>query len=45
MIDRSGIVRARYVSADYLTRMDPDAIEAAFAALDWPERQCLRPAI
>ncbi len=45
VIDRSGIVRARYVSADYLTRMDPDAIEAALAALDWPERQCLRPAI
>ena len=45
MIDRSGTVRARYVSADYTTRMDPDAIEAALAALDWPERQCLRPAI
>ena len=45
VIDRSGIVRARYVSADYLTRMDPDDIEAALVALDWPERQCLRPAI
>ena len=45
VIDRSGIVRARYVSADYLTRMDPDDIEAALATLDWPERQCLRPAI
>ena len=34
VIDRSGIVRARYVSADYTTRMDPDDIEAALAALD-----------
>src|SRR5271168_31686 len=33
VIDRSGIVRARYVSADYTTRMDPDDIEAALAAL------------
>jgi hypothetical protein len=44
VIDRS-IVRARYVSADYLTGMDPDAIKAALATLDWPERQCLRRAI
>jgi peroxiredoxin len=34
VIDRSGIVRARYVSADYTTRMDPDDIEAALAAFD-----------
>jgi peroxiredoxin len=34
VIDRTGIVRARYVSADYTTRMDPDDIEAALAALD-----------
>jgi peroxiredoxin len=34
VIDRSCIVRARYVSADYTTRMDPDDIEAALAALD-----------
>jgi peroxiredoxin len=34
VIDRSGIVRARYVSADYTTRMDPDDIEAALAAMD-----------
>ena len=33
VIDRSGIVRARYVSADYTTRMDPDDIEAALATL------------
>ena len=33
VIDRSGIVRARYVSADYTTRMDPAYIEAALAAL------------
>jgi len=33
VINRSGIVRARYVSADYTTRMDPDDIEAALAAL------------
>ena len=45
VIDRSGTVRARYVSAGYTSRMDPDAIEAALAALDWPERQCLRPSI
>jgi hypothetical protein len=31
---RSGIVRARYVPADYTTRMDPDDIEAALATLD-----------
>lgn len=34
VIDRSGIVRARYVSADYTTRMDPADIEAALASLD-----------
>jgi peroxiredoxin len=34
VIDRSGIVRARYVSADYTTRMDPAEIEAALAALE-----------
>ncbi len=34
VIDRSGLVRARYVSADYTTRMDPDEIETALAALD-----------
>jgi peroxiredoxin len=34
VIDRSRIVRARYVSADYTTRMDSDDIEAALAALD-----------
>jgi peroxiredoxin len=34
VIDRSGVVRARYVSADYTTRMDPDEIEAALATLD-----------
>jgi len=33
VIDRGGIIRARYVSADYRTRMDPDDIEAALAAL------------
>lgn len=34
VLDRAGIVRARHVSADYTTRMDPDEIEAALAALD-----------
>ncbi len=34
VIDRSSIVRARYVSADYTTRMDPRDIEAALAALE-----------
>jgi peroxiredoxin len=34
VIDRSGIIRARYVSADYTTRMDPADIEAALASLD-----------
>ncbi len=33
VIDRSGIIRARYVSADYRTRMDPVEIEAALVAL------------
>ena len=33
VIDRSGIVRARHVSADYTTRMDPDDISAVLAAL------------
>jgi peroxiredoxin len=33
VIDRGGIIRARYVSADYRTRMDPDDIDAALAAL------------
>ena len=33
VIDRGGIIRARYVSADYRTRMDPDDIEAALAAI------------
>jgi peroxiredoxin len=34
VIDRDGIVRARYVSADYTTRMEPAEIEAALAALN-----------
>jgi peroxiredoxin len=38
VIDRSGIVRARYVSADYTTRMDPADIEAALASLYGPRR-------
>ncbi len=33
VIDRSGIIRARHVSVDYRTRMDPDEIEAALSAL------------
>lgn len=33
VIDRAGIIRARYVSADYRTRMDPDDIEGALAAI------------
>ncbi|MGO9205692.1 MAG: peroxiredoxin-like family protein [Candidatus Limnocylindrales bacterium] len=33
VIDRGGIIRARYVSADYRTRMDPEDIEAALAAI------------
>jgi peroxiredoxin len=33
VIDRAGIIRARYVSADYRTRMDPDDIERALAAI------------
>jgi len=33
VIDRGGIIRARYVSADYRTRMDPDDIDAALAAI------------
>jgi len=28
VIDQAGIIRARHVSADYRTRMDPDDIEA-----------------
>jgi peroxiredoxin len=34
VIDRAGVVRARYVSADYTTRTDPDDIEAALDALE-----------
>ena len=30
---RIGIIRARHVSPDYTTRMDPDDISAALAAL------------
>jgi peroxiredoxin len=33
VIDRAGIIRARHVSADYRTRMDPVEIEAALVAL------------
>jgi peroxiredoxin len=33
VIDRAGIIRARHVSADYRTRMDPDEIEAALSAM------------
>ena len=33
VIDRSGIIRDRHVSADYTTRMDPDDIDKALAAL------------
>jgi peroxiredoxin len=33
VIDRRGVVRAAYVSADYTTRMEPGAIEAALRAL------------
>jgi peroxiredoxin len=33
VIDQAGIVRARHVSADYTTRMDPTDIEAALDAL------------
>jgi peroxiredoxin len=32
VINRSGIITARHVSADYMTRMDPDDIETALAA-------------
>jgi peroxiredoxin len=34
VIDRGGIIRARHVSADYTTRMDPAEIQAALGALD-----------
>jgi peroxiredoxin len=34
VIDRSGIVRARHVSADYTTRMDSAEIEAVLASVD-----------
>jgi peroxiredoxin len=33
VIDQAGIIRARHVSADYTTRMDPDDIDKALAAL------------
>jgi peroxiredoxin len=33
VIDRTGIIRARHVSADYTTRMDPAEIEAALDGL------------
>jgi peroxiredoxin len=33
VIDQDGIIRARHVSADYRTRMDPDEIEAALSAM------------
>jgi peroxiredoxin len=33
VIDRAGVIQARFVSADYTIRMDPDNIEAALAAL------------
>jgi len=32
VVDQAGIIRARHVSADYRTRMDPDDIEAALRA-------------
>jgi peroxiredoxin len=34
VIDKGGVVRARYVSADYTTRMEPAEIEEALAGLD-----------
>lgn len=34
VIDRAGIIRARHVSVDYRTRMDPVEIEAALVALE-----------
>jgi peroxiredoxin len=33
VIDRTGIIRARHVSVDYRTRMDPDDIETALSLL------------
>ena len=33
VMDRTGIIRARHVSADYTTRMDPAEIEAALDGL------------
>jgi peroxiredoxin len=33
VIDQAGVVRARHVSADYRTRMDPDDIEAALRVM------------
>jgi peroxiredoxin len=33
VLDRTGIIRARHVSVDYRTRMDPDDIAAALSAL------------
>jgi peroxiredoxin len=34
VIDRAGVVRARHVAVDYRTRMEPDEIIAALAALE-----------
>lgn len=33
VIDQAGIIRARHVSADYRTRMDPDEIETALSEM------------
>lgn len=32
-LDRHGVIRARYVSSDYTTRMEPDEIISALTAL------------
>jgi peroxiredoxin len=37
VIDRTGIIRARHVSVDYRTRMDPDDIASALSALTGTE--------
>jgi peroxiredoxin len=37
VIDRTGIIRGRHVSPDYTTRMDPDEIDEALAALSRSE--------
>jgi hypothetical protein len=45
VIDRSGTVTRSVRIRGLHDPYGPDPIEAALAALDWPERQYLRPAI